>query len=585
MNSMPISLTSTPVHTYDAVIVGAGIAGLRAALALAGVCRVAVVSKVYPVRSHSGAAQGGIAAALSNCGPDAWEWHMYDTVHGSDFLADQDAVELLCRNAPATVYELENLGVPFSRTEKGAVAQRTFGGHTKEFGKSPMLRACFAADRTGHAVLTTLWEQCGNKGIDFYNEFYLLSLAVAENRCSGIAAWDIQKGGIHLFHAPAVLLATGGYARVFASSTNALINTGDGHAAVLRAGLFLQDMEFVQFHPTGLYDKGILITEGARSEGGYLLNDKGERFMADYAPAAMELATRDVVTRAIRKEIEAGRGIGGSGCVHLDLRHVGKAAINEKLPQTREICIKFAGIDPVCDLIPVQPAAHYSMGGIPATINGEVLLDGQKELLHGLYAAGECACVSVHGANRLGCNSLLEAAFFGKQAGLAIGSFLKNQKQRPDLSDSAFNKASEEIEFLKTAHSANGKESAAAIKEELQQGMSGKCGIYRDKAGLESLLSDLTLLRNRYRRIGLSDSSAAFNLDFIEALELGHMLDIAEAITQSALARTESRGAHARRDFANRNNTDWLKHTLIREKSGHAEIEYKPVIITKFQPE
>ncbi len=582
MNSMPISLTSTPVHTYDAVIVGAGIAGLRAAMALAGVCRVAVISKVYPVRSHSGAAQGGIAASLSNCGSDSWEWHMYDTIHGSDFLADQDAVALLCRNAPATVYELENLGVPFSRTEKGAIAQRAFGGHTKEFGKSPMLRACFAADRTGHAVLTTLWEQCGNTGIDFYNEFYLLALAVEENRCSGVAAWDIQKGGIHLFRAPAVLLATGGYARVFAPSTNALINTGDGQAAALRAGLFLQDMEFVQFHPTGLYDKGILITEGARSEGGYLLNGMGERFMADYAPAAMELATRDIVTRAIHKETEAGRGIGGSGYVYLDLRHIGKAAIDEKLPQTREICIKFAGIDPVNDLIPVQPAAHYSMGGIPTTINGEVLLDGQKEPLRGLYAAGECACISVHGANRLGCNSLLEAAFFGKQAGLAIRSFLKNNKQNPVLSESVFNEASKEMDFLKNSH---GKESAAAIKEELQHGMSGKCGIYRDKEGLESLQSDLLLLRNRYRCIGLSDSSATFNLDFIEALELGHMLDVAEAITQSALARTESRGAHARRDFANRNNADWLKHTLIRKKSGHAEIEYKPVIITDFRPD
>ncbi|MBN1128132.1 MAG: FAD-dependent oxidoreductase [Chitinispirillaceae bacterium] len=568
-------------HTFDAVIVGAGIAGLRAALELAGTHRVAVISKVYPVRSHSGAAQGGIAASLANAGPDSWEWHLYDTIKGSDFLADQDAVELLCRTAAGTVYELERRGVPFSRTQDGRIGQRTFGGHTVERGRAPAWRACFAADRTGHAILSTLWEQCAGSGVTFFNEYYLLSLDITGGRCRGVAAWDMQRGGIRRFDAPAVLLASGGYGRVYAPSTNALINTGDGLAAALRAGLYLEDMEFVQFHPTGLYGKGILVTEGARSEGGYLLNGQGKRFMADYAPLAMELATRDVVTRAIYNEIKAGRGIDGSDFVHLDIRHIGEKDINEKLSQTREICIKFAGIDPVYDPIPVQPAAHYSMGGIPVSLNCEVFSDGEQTPLPGLFAAGECGCLSVHGANRLGCNSLLEAAFTGAVAGRSIAVFLRAARERTSPAVAAVETAAGEITRLMEKPAA---ESVASIRQELQILMQAKCGIYRSGNGLGELIEDLGGLNARYAAAGVSDQSPVFNGELIDALELGRMLDVAGAVASSALARTESRGAHARTDFPLRNDREWLKHTLVKNVDERYLVGYKAVTITNHQP-
>ncbi|MBN2038144.1 MAG: FAD-dependent oxidoreductase [Chitinispirillaceae bacterium] len=568
------------IHSFDAVIVGAGIAGLHAALALAPHHRVAVVSKVYPVRSHSGAAQGGIAATLGNCGEDSLEWHIFDTVHGSAFLADQNAVELLCAHAPATVRSLERLGVPFSRTEQGTILQRAFGGHTRAFGKTPVQRACHAADRTGHAILTTLWEQCISAGITFFNEFYLLSLGIENNRCYGIVAWDIQRGGMHVFSTGAVLLATGGYARAFATSTNPLINTGDGQAAALRAGIALQDMEFVQFHPTGLYGKGILITESARSEGGYLINGSGERFMARYAPDRMELAYRDVVTRAIHHEIKTGRGINGGEYVLLDLRHIDEAAIDERLPQTREVCIKFADLDPAHDLIPVQPAAHYSMGGIPTTLHCEVLGDGKEQRVAGLYAAGECACVSVHGANRLGCNSLLEAAVFGQRAGLRMSSFLLERNERDGCPGRAYQCIAESMLSLQGARC----ESTARIQESLQRIMQEKCGIYRDAEGLRSLLQETRLLALKRQNVRIPKLHIPYNQELIDALELHNLLDVAEAVAMSALARTETRGAHARTDFPEQNDREWLKHTLVRRISGSLRVEYKPVTITRHTP-
>lgn len=575
-------MQNLPVHKHDVVIVGAGIAGLQAALQLAGKCDIAVVTKVYPTRSHSGAAQGGIAASLGNCGEDSWEWHMYDTVKGSDFLCDQDAVEIMTKGAPETVYELEHRGVPFSRTGSGTIMQRPFGGHTTNMGKCKVARACYAEDRTGHAILTTLWEQCIKMNVTFYSEFYTLSLIINDNTCCGITAWDIRHGGIHVFHSKAVMLATGGYARIYKTSTNALANTGDGQSLVLRKGLALKDMEFVQFHPTGLYGKGILVSESARGEGGYLINNKGKRFMTDYSPGQMELAPRHIVTQAEQDEINAGRGIDGKDYLHLDIRHLGEEAINEKLPQTRELCIKFAGIDPVEDLIPIQPTAHYSMGGIPTSIDGEVLADGKSEKAAGFYAAGECACVSVHGANRLGCNSLLEAAFFGKKAGLSIKAFIVKNETFPEINEHAIDDATEEINLLKNT---NGNENIADIRESLQNVTMEKCGVFRNKTDLESLTNDLITLRQRYKNITLEDKSGSFNLDLLEALELGHMLDVSEAIGHCAIARTESRGSHIRSDFPQRNDKDWLKHSLTIKRNNEMRVDYKPVTITHYNPQ
>jgi succinate dehydrogenase / fumarate reductase flavoprotein subunit len=572
-------------HRHDVVIVGAGIAGLYAALKTSADVDTAVVSKVYPTRSHSGAAQGGCAGSLGNAMEDRWEWHLYDTVRGSDYLGDQDAQELLVRDAVPVMYEMEHLGVPFSRTPEGKIAQRPFGGHFGNFGKSPMSRSCYAADRTGHAQLHTLFEQCLKHEVRFYNEYFALSLLMKDGTCQGLVAWDIQNGGLHVFHAKAVMLATGGYARCFKITSNAMANTGDGLALILRQGLPLEDMEFVQFHPTGLWKHGILVSEAARGEGGYLINDKGERYMERYAKAKMELAPRDVCSRAGQTEIDEGRGIGGKDYVYLDLRHLGRAAIMEKLPQVRELGIKFMGRDMITDPIPIQPTAHYSMGGIPTNLDTEVLADGKQKVVPGLYASGECACLSVHGANRLGTNSTLECAVFGRLGGLKMLDYVHAHGGHTDLSENAAEPARETVEHLLSTAGATGSVRPADLRERLQLAMQKNVAVFRNEAGLTEQVTTCRELREEYKRVGLQDGSLRMNTELNEALELGHMLDYSYVIASCALARPECRGAHWRVDHPGRNDKEWLKHTLAWLAEDKVRLDYKPVTITRFQPE
>lgn len=570
------------VHRHDVLIVGAGLAGMRAAVETSDDYDVAVLTKVFPTRSHSGAAQGGIAASLANEEEDHWEWHMFDTVKGSDYLGDQDAIDILVHEAPVVVREFEHYGVPFSRTTEGRIAQRKFGGHTKDFGRGgPVLRACYAADRTGHVLLHTLYEQCVKNEVRFYSEYYALSLIVEDDVCRGLVAWDMINGGIHVFHAKAVMFGTGGYGRVFKITSNAFANTGDGLSLVLRAGLPLEDMEFVQFHPTGLYKQGILVTEGARGEGGYLLNGEGERFMKKYAPEKMELAPRDLVSRSIQTEINEGRGIDGKDYVHIDIRHLGEEKIMKQLPQIHELAYKFLHVDCIKEPIPIQPTAHYSMGGIPTDKHTQVLADGKEKPVAGFYAAGECACVSVHGANRLGTNSLLEASLFGRRAGKAMVKFLMETEEFPELPAGAAEPALEEIEKL---ISASGTESVSEIRRELQEKMMVDCGIFRDSEKLTRMKKKLGELEDRFEKIKIDDRSQKYNYDLVEALELGHMLEFSETIVAGALNREESRGAHSRTDFPKRDDDKWLRHTLAWKKDGKIEFDYKPVVITRFQP-
>ncbi|MGH7545699.1 MAG: succinate dehydrogenase flavoprotein subunit, partial [Gemmatimonadota bacterium] len=558
--------------------------GLAAAVYLsqrAGL-KTAVLSKLYPTRSHTGAAQGGIGAALGNMGEeDSWEWHMFDTVKGSDYLGDQDAIEILCREAIEIVYDLEHMGLPFSRTPEGKIAQRRFGGHTKNWGKEPVRRSCYAADRTGHMILQTLYQQCIKNDVLFFDEVQVLDVWIEDATCRGVVGVELKSGDLHVFHAKAVMFATGGWGRAFSITSNALALTGDGPALVWRRGVPLEDMEFFQFHPTGIYRLGILITEGVRGEGGILRNDKGERFMERYAPTLKDLASRDVVSRAIRQEVRDGRGIGGQRYVHLDATHLGRAIVEERLPDIADFCRTYLGIDPVTQPIPVQPTAHYAMGGIPTDVDARVVVDDRATWVTGLYAAGECACVSVHGGNRLGTNSLVDILVFGRRAGRHMARFAA-ESDWPALPAEPEARARETLERIR---SSRGGERAGTLREEMQHVMMDDVSVFRDRAGLETAVRRLTELRERYTRIQIDDRGRVFNYDLLEAWELGVLLDIAWVTAESALNRTESRGAHYREDFPKRDDVSWLKHTLARLEDGRIRIAYKPVTITRLQPE
>ena len=553
------------MKVHDILIVGAGLAGMRAAIAAHSYLAhldIALLAKVHPVRSHSVAAQGGINAALGE--KDSWEAHALDTTKGGLYLGDQDAIEAMCREAPGNILDLERMGVIFSRDEKGRIAQRPFGG-------AGFPRTCYAADRTGHAILHAMYEQLLKRQILVYEEWYVTSLIIEEGVCRGVVAWDLLHGGLQAIGAKAVLLATGGSGRVFLTSTNAVINTGDGMALAYRAGAPLEDMEFVQFHPTTLKDTGILITEGARGEGGYLLNTLGERFMKKYAPEQMELATRSTVSLAIGQEILEGRGV--DGCVLLDLRHLGHARILERLPQIRELAVEFAGVDPIESPIPVRPGAHYQMGGVKTNQWGETELPG-------LYAAGECACVSVHGANRLGGNSLLETVVFGRRAGQRAAEYADGKVPRA-VPDATLRTEEARIRtFLKN----KGPERAWQIQEELGKTMSLNLGIFRTQKSMKEAGEKVRELNARASHAFLQDHGKVFNTDLVQALELQALLDVAETIVAGALAREESRGAHYRSDFPSRDDANWLKHTLAYRTPDGPSLRYAPVTITRFQP-
>jgi succinate dehydrogenase / fumarate reductase flavoprotein subunit len=569
-------------HQYDVVIVGAGLAGLRAAIELGEDTRTAVISKVFATRSHSGAAQGGIGAALGNEEEDHWKWHMFDTVKGSDYLGDQDAIEILTRDAPRTIYELEHMGVPFNRTSEGRIAQRAFGGHTSNFGKAPIKRACYAADRTGRVILDTLWERCLQRGIDFFNEFQIMSLTVQNGQCCGVTAYELANGSLHHFHSKAVLLATGGAGKIFRTSSNAFASTGDGMAIAFRAGAALEDMEFVQFHPTGIYKLGILISEAVRGEGGVLRNSEGERFMERYAPTIKDLAPRDMVSRCILREIQSGKGIDGKDYVFLDLTHLGEDVISSKLAEISGFARTYAGVDVTKEPIPVQPTCHYMMGGIATDTDARVILDDQDNTIDGLYAAGECSCVSVHGANRLGCNSLLDVLVFGRRAGKSIRRYI-HSIGLPSLSgdDPTVDTAAQIADLMNNT----GEERSSTIRIEMQNIMMDNVSVFRHRDALMKVMDKLSRLKERCRYIRIQDKGHCFNRDLLDAMEVGYMLDLAEAITLGALNREESRGAHFREDFPDRNDKSWLVHSLFRY-AGLKPPQFltKPVTITEFEP-
>ncbi len=561
---------------HDVVIVGSGLAGMRAALEVCKDLDVAVLSKVYPTRSHSGAAQGGIAASLGNSEPDSWEEHFYDTVKGGDFLNDQDAVEEFVKAAPSVIYELEHLGCVFSRTPNGKIAQRSFGGHSKP-------RACFSADRTGHAILHALHEQLlkSAKSVKIYSEWYMHSLILDGDRCNGIVVSDIRTGAVEAMQARAVIFATGGYGRVFNITSNAFAGTADGVMSAYRAGIPIEDAEFVQYHPSGLYRQGILFSEAARGEGGYLLNGKGERFMEKYAPSRMELAPRDIVARAEQSEMDAGRGVDGKDIIHLDLRHLGKARIMERLPQIRQLGIDFIGVDCITDPLPIQPTAHYSMGGIPVDKFGQVISDAEGTPVKGFFAAGECACVSVHGANRLGTNSLLDAVVFGERAGKVALEYAKTVGHAP-VNES--HEKTKVLELFEEIFQQDGGECYNDIRNEMKTIMTENCGVFRDADRLKVCIETIQNLRQRYKKGKVTDKGKVFNTEVYEIIELGNMLGMAEVIATAALARNESRGGHHRTDFPKRDDQNFLKHSLVYLTDDGMEIKYKPVVITKHQP-
>jgi succinate dehydrogenase / fumarate reductase, flavoprotein subunit len=563
---------------HDIVIVGAGLAGLRAAVECAGQRDVAVLTKVFPTRSHSGTAQGGITAAIGNEEEDHWEWHFFDTVKGSDYLADQNAVEIMVRDAPRAIYELEHMGVPFSRTPEGKIAQRNFGGHTRDYGKSPVKRACYAADHTGRVVLDTLYDQCLRQQVKFYPEFYLLSLVFDRGKLTGLIGYDLKSGELHLIETGAVLLATGGCGKIYKTTSNSFATTGEVFDLVYEAGLPLQDMEFVQFHPTGLYPLGILVSEAARGEGGILRNGKGERFMEKYAPTIKDLAARDVVSRAILTEVREGRGVDGKDYVRLDLTHLGEKKIEEKLWEIASFVKNYIGVDPVHDPIPVQPTCHYIMGGIPTDTEGRVLRDEKGSVVPGLYAAGESACVSVHGANRLGCNSLLDLLVFGRRSGLAMK---EDSGERVTAPVDTLKEVTKKIDALR---SGTGTERLAALRRESQDLMMDCGSVFRTEDGLRRGIEEIRSLQERFKNIGLLNKGKGFNYELMDAIELGHQLNLSEIILLSALHRKESRGAHFREDFPERDDENYLKHTLVSRKPEGPYISYKPVNITQFQP-
>ncbi|WP_425146139.1 succinate dehydrogenase flavoprotein subunit [Deinococcus sp.] len=563
-------------HKYDVLVVGAGGAGLMAALyAAKGDVSVAVLSKLYPTRSHTGAAQGGVGAALGNIAEDHWEWHMFDTIKGGDYLTDQDAAEVFAKDVIEAVYELEHMGLPFSRTPEGKIAQRKFGGHTREYGKAAVERSCYAKDRTGHMILQTLYQQNVKEGTTFFNEFHVLDLIIENGRCAGVVAYEYASGEIHTFHAKAVILAAGGYGRIFKITSNALTLSGDLMSIYYRKGLPLEDMEFYQFHPTGLTKLGILITEGVRGEGGILRNKDGERFMERYAPSIKDLAPRDMVSRAIITEIREGRGVGPDGdAVYIDLTHLPREVIENKLSEITDLSRTYLGLDPVTDLVPIQPTAHYAMGGIPTTLDGECIASDAGELIEGLYAAGEQACVSLHGANRLGTNSLGDLIVFGRRSGINAAKYARGAEYPPLPAEAE----AEAVGLVLSLKAASGTENAAQIRKELQETMMNNVGIFRNGPDMEKQVGIIQSLKARYAQVHLSDDSTRYNSELIETLELGFMLDCAEAMTASALNRTESRGAHDREDFHARNDGEWLKHTLAYQgENGAVRIGYKAV--------
>lgn len=590
-------MSNIKVHTFDAVIVGAGGAGLMAALYASKSANVAVISKLYPTRSHTGAAQGGISAALGNMEEDNWKWHAYDTVKGSDYLADQDAVDVLCQQAIETIVELEHMGLPFDRFPNGTISQRRFGGHTNNETGKPVRRACHAADRTGHMILQTLYQNCIKQDVNFFDEFHVVDLIRVDDTVRGVVAIEISTGEFHIFHSKAVLFATGGWGRCWEVTSNAHSLTGDGAAICLRNGIPLEDMEFFQFHPTGIYRLGVLITEGVRGEGGVLINDKGERFMEKYAPSIKDLASRDVVSRAIYDEMKAGRGINGQRYVHLDVRpetvnyyleqdgesrRITREYIEEKLPDIADFTRTYLGVDPVVEPMPVQPTAHYAMGGIPTDVNGRVILNSKNDPLLGMYAAGECACVSVHGANRLGTNSLVDLVVFGRISGNQMADYCQSVELLP-LPDNPAEKVIAEFDRIRNG---SGGVKPSDLRKKMQSTMMDNVGVFRTDETMSTAVNELKELRSAYNsNVQIDDKGKLFNTDLLEAWELGCLLELAEVTAVSALARPESRGGHARDDYPKRNDDEWLKHTLCFSKEdGSLELDYKPVVLGRYEP-
>ncbi|TKV58819.1 succinate dehydrogenase flavoprotein subunit [Nakamurella flava] len=575
-------------HRYDVVIVGAGGAGMRAAIESGQRTRTAVLTKLYPTRSHTGAAQGGMCAALANVEDDNWEWHTFDTVKGGDYLVDQDAAEIMCKEAIDAVLDLEKMGLPFNRTPEGRIDQRRFGGHTRNHGEAAVRRACYAADRTGHMILQTLYQNCVKLGIEFFNEFYVLDLMMSKTDegevCSGVIAFELATGEIHVFQAKSVVLATGGAGKIFKTTSNAHTLTGDGLGIVLRKGLPLEDMEFFQFHPTGLAGLGILISEAVRGEGGILRNAEGERFMERYAPTIKDLAPRDIVARSMVLEVREGRGAGpNKDYVLLDVTHLGAEVLETKLPDITEFSRTYLGVEPTTEPVPVFPTCHYVMGGIPTNINTEVL-SNNTDVVPGLYAAGECACVSVHGSNRLGTNSLLDINVFGRRAGIAAAEYALTAEY-PMLPEDPAQTVIDMVEGIRTS---TGRERVADIRTELQNSMDVNAAVYRTEATLKQALDDVRLLKERYSRISVQDKGQRFNTDLLEAVELGFLLDLAEVLVVGALTRTESRGGHAREDYPDRDDANWMRHTMAykqgKELTADIRLDYKPVVQTRYQP-